>query len=54
MLLMFERGIKDGITQAIHRYAWANNKYMNERFDSTKKSQSLPSVLGWQIIFMVG
>ena len=28
MLLMFERGIRGGITQAVHRYSSANNKYM--------------------------
>ena len=28
MLLMFERGIRGRITQAVHRYASANNKYM--------------------------
>ena len=27
MLLMFERGIRGGITQAVHRYTSANNKY---------------------------
>ena len=30
MLLMVEKGITDGICQAIHRYAKANNKYMNK------------------------
>ena len=28
MLLMFERGIRGGITQAVHRYTSADNKYM--------------------------
>ena len=30
MLLMFERGIRTGITQAVHRYAKANSKYMDD------------------------
>ena len=29
MLLMFEAGIGGGITQAVHRYAAANNKYVD-------------------------
>ena len=29
MLLMLEEGIGGGICQAIHKYAKANNKYMN-------------------------
>ena len=28
MLLMVEKGIRNGICQAIHRHAKANNKYM--------------------------
>ena len=30
MLLMAEKNIKGGICQAIHWYAKANNKYMND------------------------
>ena len=30
MLSMAEKGIRDGICQAIHRYVKANNKYMKD------------------------
>ena len=30
MLLMFERGIRGGITPRVHRYAKVNNKYMGD------------------------
>ena len=30
MLLMFERGTRGRITQAVHRYAQANNRYMKD------------------------
>ena len=33
MLLMFECGIRGGITQAVHKYAAANNPYMGDKFD---------------------
>ena len=33
MLLMFERGIRGRITQAVHKYAAANNPYMGDKFD---------------------
>ena len=33
MLLMFERRIRGGITQAVHRHAAANNKYMGDKFN---------------------
>ena len=30
MLLMIEKGIREGIYHAVHRYAKANNKYMKD------------------------
>ena len=52
MLLMFERGIQGGITQAIHKYASANNKYMGGDYDPNKKSKYLQyldanNLYGW-------
>ena len=38
MLLMIEKGIRDGICQATYRYAKANNKYLknyNENIESS-------------------
>ena len=37
MLLMVEEGIREGICHSIHRYAKANNKYMNN-YDKNKES----------------
>ena len=52
MLLMFERGIRGGITQAVHKYASANNKYMGDKFDSNEDTTSLQyldanNLYGW-------
>ena len=41
MLLMFEQGIRGGITQAVHKYASANNKYMGDRFNPKSESSYL-------------
>ena len=41
MLLMFERGIRGEITQAVHRYASANNKYMGDLYNPNKESSYL-------------
>ena len=40
MLLMFERGIHGGITHSVHRWAAANNPYMEE-YDSNKPTNYL-------------
>ena len=52
MLLMFERGIRGGITQAVHRHASANNKYMGDLYDPNKKYTHLQyldanNLYGW-------
>ena len=52
MLLMFERGIGGGITQAVHRYALANSKYMGDHCDPNKESSYLQcldanNLYGW-------
>ena len=52
MLLMFERGIRRGITQSVHRWEKANNPYMGSSYnpdESTKYLQYLDSnnLYGW-------
>ena len=52
MLLMFERGIKDGITQAVRKYASANNKYMGDKFNPNEDTTYLQyldanNLYGW-------
>ena len=52
MLLMFERGIRGGITQVAHRYVSANNKYMKDLYGSNKASSYLQyldanNLYGW-------
>ena len=41
MLLMFERGIRGGMTQAAHHYASANNHYMGDQYNSSQESSYL-------------
>ena len=53
MLLMFEQGIRGGITQAVRKYALANNKYMGDRFDPKSESSYLQyldanNLHGWE------
>ena len=52
MLLMFERGIRGGITQAVHRNAVVNNEYMGEVYNPKEESSYLQyldanNLYGW-------
>ena len=52
MLLMFEWGIRGGITQVVRKYALANNKYMGDKFDPKSESSYLQyldanNLYGW-------
>ena len=52
MLLMFERGIRGGITQAVRKYAAANNPYMGDKFDPNEDTTYLQyldanNLYGW-------
>ena len=54
MLLMFEHGIIGGITQAVCKYAAANNLYMEDKFDPNKDTTYLQyldanNLYGWAI-----
>ena len=41
MLLMFERGIRGGITQSVHKWAIANNPYMGYEYDPLRPTNYL-------------
>ena len=41
MLLMFERGIRGGITQSVHKWAIANNPYMGCEYDPLRPTNCL-------------
>ena len=55
MLLMFEKGIRDGITQVVKRYVKANNKYMKDLYNPDEDSIYLQYLYsnkpyGWAMI----
>ena len=52
MLLMFEKGIRGGITQAVHRYAKANNKHMGNLYKPEEESSYLQYLDAKQFIWM--
>ena len=52
MLLMFERGIRGGITQLVHKWAIANNLYMGCEYDPLQPTNYLQyldanNLYGW-------
>ena len=52
MLLMFEWGIRGGMTQAVHKYTSANNKYMGDKFNPNEDTTYLQyldvnNLYGW-------
>ena len=52
MLLMFERGIRGGITQSVHRWAAANNPNMDSEYDPSFPTRYLQyldanNLYGW-------
>ena len=52
MLLMFERGIRGGLTQSVRRWAAANNPYMDSEY---KKANQISTCNIWMLTsYMVG
>ena len=52
MLLMFDRGIRGGITQSVHKWAIANNPYMGCEYDPLQQTNYLQylnanNLYGW-------
>ena len=52
MLLTFKHGIREGITQVVHRYAKANNSYIGDKFNPREESSFLQyldanNLYGW-------
>ena len=52
MLLMFERGIRGGITQVVRKYAAVNNPHMRDKFDPNEDTTYLQyldanNLYGW-------
>ena len=52
ILLMFEKGIRQGITQAVKRYAKANNEYINNQYNHHGKSTYLQYLVANNILVL--
>ena len=55
MLFMFKHGTRGGITQAVHQYGEANNKYLDDKFNPEKESSYLQyldtnNLYGWAML----
>ena len=55
MLLMFEKGIRGGISMISNRYGKANNKYMREKYDQNQPSKNVVdldanNLYGWAMM----
>ncbi|XP_057292540.1 uncharacterized protein LOC130621248 [Hydractinia symbiolongicarpus] len=55
MFLFMEKGIRGGLTQAVHRHAKANNKYVGVRYKTTEETSYLQyldanNLYGWAMI----
>ena len=55
MLLMAEKGIRGGITQAVKRYVKVNNKYMKDLYNPDEESMYLQyldasNLYGWAMV----
>ena len=55
ILLIFEKGIQGGITQAVKRYAKANNKYLNDLYNPDEENIYLyyldgNNLYGWAMV----
>ena len=55
MLLMFEKGIRGGVSMILNRLGQANNKFMEEKFDSSRPSKFISyldanNLYGWAMM----
>ena len=54
VLLLFEKGIRGGVSMIPNRYGKANNKFMGEKFDPSQPIKVHQLYILTRIIFMAG